>query len=84
MDPLGTAATYTQSGSLRNTAAGPIDWVEFVFFNTSTDPAEDTDFYVKSLEILGDAAWPGVTTTTGSSTRRTTRFGGRIWGNLFN
>jgi hypothetical protein len=55
MDPLGTAATYTQSGSLRNTGAGPVDWVEFVFFNTATNPSQATDFYVKSLEILGDA-----------------------------
>ena len=55
MDPLGTAATYTQSGSFGNTGAGPIDWVEFVFFNSATNPSQDTDFYIKSLEILGDA-----------------------------
>jgi len=55
MDPLGTAATYTQSGNLGNTGAGPIDWVEFVFFNTATNPNQATDFYIKSLQILGDA-----------------------------
>jgi hypothetical protein len=55
MDPLGTAATYTQSGSFANTGAGPIDWLEFVFYNSATNPDQATDFYIKSLEILGDA-----------------------------
>jgi hypothetical protein len=58
MDPLGTADTYTQSGSLSNTGAGPIDWLEFEFYNSPTNPAQATDFYIKSIEILGDA--PGV------------------------
>ena len=58
MDPLGTAPTYTQSGDLANTGAGPIDWVEFVFFNKPTSTTAATDFYISRMEIIG-AAPPG-------------------------
>jgi hypothetical protein len=59
MDPRGAAATYTQSGSLGNTGTGAVNWIEFLFFNTPPDPNFATDFYIKSLEILGSAP-PGV------------------------
>ena len=29
----------------------PVDWLQFTFFNTATDPAYDTDFYIRSIEI---------------------------------
>jgi hypothetical protein len=55
MDPLGTAATYTQSGNFRNTGTGSIEWLEFEFYNSPTNPNQATDFYIKSIEIIGDA-----------------------------
>jgi hypothetical protein len=58
IDPLGTAATHTETGVLRSPGM-PIDWLEFTFFNTQSDPSFPTDFYIKSIEIF-DAAPPGV------------------------
>jgi len=52
MDPLGAGATYTKSGSLAKTGAGPIDWLEFVFFNTPTNPNAATDLYISSMAIV--------------------------------
>ena len=60
MTPLDSPnLAYMQSGSLGNAGTGTIDWLEFVFFNTPSDPAADTDFYIKRLEIIGSAP-PGV------------------------
>jgi hypothetical protein len=56
MDPLGAAPSYMQSGNLAHTGAGPIDWVEFVFFNTPTDPAKASDLYVSSMRIVPEPA----------------------------
>ena len=54
--------SYTRSGTLRNPGT-PLDWIEFVFFNTNTDtgtlPTKATDFYIRSMEITGPAP-PGV------------------------
>jgi hypothetical protein len=60
MTPLDNpAATVTTTGSLSNPAsAGPIDWIEFQFFNTQTSASSSTDFYIKSMQII--AAPPGV------------------------
>jgi hypothetical protein len=55
MDPLGAAATYSRSGNLGNAGNGPINWLEFVFFNTDSIPIDDTDFFIKSLEIVDSA-----------------------------
>ncbi len=60
MTPLdNTGAAYTHSGTLSNSGAGPIDWIEFTMFNTPTDPTKATDFYVRSIQILS-ATPPGV------------------------
>jgi hypothetical protein len=48
------AAAYTQSGLLL-TPGEPIDWLEFTFFNTATTPDVDTDFFIRSIEVLGPA-----------------------------
>jgi len=64
MTPLDNpGAAYMQTGLL-STPGEPIDWIEFTFFNTMTDPAPapgfpSTDFFIKSLEIIGPAP-PGV------------------------
>ena len=60
MTPLDNpGAAYTHSGTLSNSGAGPIDWIEFTMFNTPTNPSQATDFYVRSLQILS-ATPPGV------------------------
>jgi hypothetical protein len=54
MTPLdNTAAAVTTTGSLSNPAStGPIDWIEFQFFNTPSSASLNTDFYIKSMQIL--------------------------------
>jgi hypothetical protein len=60
MTPLDNpGAAYTHSGTLSNSAAGPIDWIEFTMFNTPTSTAKATDFYVRSIQILSPTP-PGV------------------------
>jgi hypothetical protein len=54
VDPFGPGTTSVQTGTL-STPGEPIDWIELTFFNTSTDPSFDTDFYIRSMEIFGDA-----------------------------
>jgi hypothetical protein len=55
LDNLGAA--YSDSGTLDGT--GPIDWIEFEFFNTDSDwnPSmvanpQSTDFYIRSISIV--------------------------------
>jgi hypothetical protein len=56
---------YTQSDNLPS--IGPIDWIEFVMYNTDSDfypsmvatDARATDYYIRSIEIM-DAAPPGL------------------------
>ena len=62
LDNLAIAETHT--GTLPNTL--PINWIEFQFYNTDSDffptkvtPAMATDYYIRSIEIIG-AAPPGV------------------------
>jgi hypothetical protein len=54
MTPLDNpAAAVTTTGSLSNPAsAAPIDWIEFQFFNTPTSASTNTDFYIKSMQII--------------------------------
>jgi hypothetical protein len=52
MDPLGAGATYMQSGHLAHSGAGPISWVEFLFFNTPTNASFATDLYISSMAIV--------------------------------
>jgi hypothetical protein len=61
MTPLDNPATaVTTSGSLANAGvSGPINWVEFQFFNTQSSVGMDTDFYIKSMAILAAPAVPG-------------------------
>jgi hypothetical protein len=60
MTPLDNpAAAVTATGALSNPATTtPIDWIEFQFFNTPTSASSNTDFYIKSMQII--AAPPGV------------------------
>lgn len=51
LDPFGPAATYTHSGSLKTGA--PINWVQFDFYNTATNPSSATDMYISSVQITG-------------------------------
>ena len=61
-------AAVTIMGELDNPAAtGPIDWIEFQMFNTQTNaapnamsPETNTDFYIRSIEIIGDTGPAGV------------------------
>jgi hypothetical protein len=52
IDPIGPGATYVETGTMLSPGK-PIDWIEFTFFNTVSDPGFDTDFYVRSIEITG-------------------------------
>jgi hypothetical protein len=55
-NPLGAVVT---NGSLSNPATTtPINWIEFQFFNTPSAAGADTDFFIKSMQIL--AAPPAV------------------------
>jgi hypothetical protein len=56
MDPFGPGPTYTQSGALANTGSGPINWMEFVMFNKTTDPTQPTDFYIGSIQVIPEPA----------------------------
>ncbi len=41
---------YTESGALKN--SGPVNWVEFIFYNAESKPTEAaTDFYISSITI---------------------------------
>jgi hypothetical protein len=41
--PVGGAPDFTATGALPNTGSGPINWVEFEFFNNSTNSAQAKD-----------------------------------------
>jgi len=60
MTPLDNpAGAVVTNGSLSNpSAASPINWIEFQFFNTPSAAGSDTDFFIKSMQIL--AAPPAV------------------------
>jgi hypothetical protein len=60
MTPLDNpAGAVVTNGSLSNPAtAAPIDWIEFRFFNTPSTVGADTDFFIKSMQII--AAPPAV------------------------
>ena len=45
---------YMESGTLSE--SGPIDWLEFEFYNTLHNPDFDTDFFIRSIEIIGPAS----------------------------
>ena len=51
---FGAAETYEETGTLE-TPGQPIDWLEFTFFNTITLDSLETDLYIRSIEITGDA-----------------------------
>ena len=61
VDPLSPASSYSASRTFAHSEV-PVDWIEFVFFNPTTDlgspPTEATDLYIKSIEIVRAAA-PG-------------------------
>jgi hypothetical protein len=50
MTPLNDPAdAYTQDGTLNN--SGPIDWIQYQFYNTTSNPNASTDFYISSMDI---------------------------------
>jgi hypothetical protein len=57
-DPFGAAPTYTETGLLADPGQ-PLDWLEFTFFNTNAQAGVDSEFFIRSIEIVG-AAPPGV------------------------
>ena len=61
VDPLGPGSSYSASRTFAHSGV-PLDWIEFVFFNSTTDlgspPTVATDLYIKSIEIVR-AASPG-------------------------
>jgi hypothetical protein len=61
IDPLSSASSYSASRTFAHSGV-PIDWIEFVFFNSATDlgspPTIATDLYIRSIEIVRAAA-PG-------------------------
>jgi hypothetical protein len=55
--------THVHSGTLANPGEG-IDWMQITFFNPVTDPTPTlaefgTDFYIRSMEVIGEAP-PGL------------------------
>jgi hypothetical protein len=65
MDPIGPGPTFTNSRTFSSPGV-PVDWIEFTFFNTTTDlgvpPATATDFYIRSIAIVPE---PGSATLLG-------------------
>jgi hypothetical protein len=57
-DPFGPGATYSETGPLADPGQ-PLDWLEFTFFNTRQQAGVDSEFFIRSVEIVG-AAPPGV------------------------
>jgi hypothetical protein len=59
LDDPGNA--YAEASTLQG--SGPIDWIEFEFYNTTSNSVLATDFYIRSLEIRnvpepgGGEAW---------------------------
>lgn len=50
MTPLNNPANvFTEDGTFKN--SGPIDWIQFEFYNTTSSPTNATDFYVSSITI---------------------------------
>ena len=62
LDSFGSGADFSASRTFAN-AGAPIDWVEFVFFNSPSDtgspPLTATDLYISSIEVVG-VPEPGV------------------------
>jgi hypothetical protein len=62
LDPFGAGPSFTKSETFANPGV-PVDWIEFTFFNPTTDigmpPTFATDLYIRSIEIIR-AAPPGV------------------------
>jgi hypothetical protein len=62
MDPTGPGPTFTASRTFASPGE-PVDWIEFTFFNTTTDlaapPTTATDFYIRSITIVPE---PGTAT----------------------
>ncbi len=57
LDTFGPAGSFTLSETFANPGA-PVDWIEFIIFNRPTNPAQATDFYIRSIEI-SDASIAG-------------------------
>ncbi|MGB7069669.1 MAG: dockerin type I domain-containing protein [Pyrinomonadaceae bacterium] len=52
MIPLdNVGATFTRAGPLANPGFS-IDWIEFLHFNTQSEVGFDTDFFIRSMEIV--------------------------------
>jgi len=51
MDSLGGGADFAASRTFLN-AGAEVDWIEFTFFNTVTNPSLATDFYISRMEII--------------------------------
>jgi hypothetical protein len=51
LTPLDNAAeAYTWDGTLKN--SGPVNWIEYDFYNTASDPTNSaTDFFISSITI---------------------------------
>jgi hypothetical protein len=65
LDSLGPGADFSASPRTFENAGAPVDWIEFVFFNATTDPADagfsdltptlaepGTDLYISSMMIV--------------------------------
>ena len=51
MTPLANPLnTWSEDGNLSN--SGPIDWIQFEFYNTQSNPNAATDFYISSITIV--------------------------------
>ncbi len=51
MTPMNNPANaYTLDGTLKN--SGPVNWIEYTFYDTASDPGSATDFYISSMTIV--------------------------------
>ncbi len=51
MTPLDNPGIAYSEDATWNLPAEPVNWITFQLYNTTTDPAAPTDFYIKSLTI---------------------------------
>jgi hypothetical protein len=57
MTPLDNPSlVYTETGSLGRAGGGPISWIEFLHYDSPSQPDAATDLYISSMSVANSAA----------------------------